>query len=442
MLGNTEISYLKVLIFLGMITLTYGINAQDVIDITLDEAIEKALNQNLDIRLSEQEVLISRSDVQSAKVANLPNINLSYTGITTNNPLMAFGSKLNQERISESDFNPAFLNDPSRIENFTTRLEIQQPIIKLDTKHHIRASEAKTSATEYQSLRTKDQIGFEVEKAYLQLQLSYKALDVLGKSKLTAEENYRIAQNNYDQGYLPKADLLSAGVRISEIENQILNTYTSIDNLSNLILLLMGENTYRRLKPSEELKILSAEILQDEIPENRPDLLAMQKVSEAYASMYKANKKSTLPRLNGFASYALHDDGLFQGQGEGYLIGLSLSWNLLGQKKNHGNVQKSKAEYEISRLKYQQYLNHNQTELNKVQRMLIDARQKITLAEQSLEQSRESLRIRSNRYEQGLEKTTDLLMAETMYAQKELDYYSAIYDHNQAILHIKFLTKN
>ena len=36
---------------------------------------------------------------------------------------MAFGSKLNQEILTASDFNPALLNDPGQIQNFATELK-------------------------------------------------------------------------------------------------------------------------------------------------------------------------------------------------------------------------------------------------------------------------------------------------------------------------------
>lgn len=59
----------------------------------------------------------------------------------------------------------------------------------------------------------------------------------------------------------------------------------------------------------------------------------------------------------------------------------------------------------------------------------------------ALEQSEESLRIRTNRFKEGLEKTSDLLTAETQYAQKELEYYQTIFEHNYAQAYLQFLTK-
>ena len=132
--------------------------------------------------------------------------------------------------------------------------------------------------------------------------------------------------------------------------------------------------------------------------------------SEAYQQMHKANKMSFLPRLNAFGTYELHDDEVFQGGAEGYLFGAELKWNIFEGSKRFGKAQKSKAEFEKSKLQLQKYKAESQVELNRAKRMLQDAKNNLELTALALEQSRESLRIRTNRFEQGLEKTTDLLM--------------------------------
>ena len=72
--------------------------------------------------------------------------------------------------------------------------------------------------------------------------------------------------------------------------------------------------------------------------------------------------------------------------------------------------------------------------------MLADAKNRLELTALALEQSKESLRIRTNRFKEGLEKTSDLLLAETLYAQKELEYFQTVFEYNYAQSYVKFLT--
>jgi outer membrane protein TolC len=167
----------------------------------------------------------------------------------------------------------------------------------------------------------------------------------------------------------------------------------------------------------------------------------MQLASNAYETMHKADKMTFLPTLNAFGSYELYDDKVFQGDANGYVIGAQLSWTILDGSKRFGKAQKSKAEYEKSKLQYEQYVSQSQLELNKARRMFMDAENKLRLTKLAMEQSKESLRIRTNRFKEGLEKTSDLLMAESQFAQKQMEYYQTIFEYNYAQAYLKFLTK-
>ena len=70
----------------------------------------------------------------------------------------------------------------------------------------------------------------------------------------------------------------------------------------------------------------------------------------------------------------------------------------------------------------------------------LDAENKLILTALALQQSEEALRIRTNRFKEGLEKTSDLLMAETQYAQKQLEYYQTIFQYNYTQAYLQFLT--
>ena len=276
----------------------------------------------------------------------------------------------------------------------------------------------------------------------MQLQLAYKAVDVLEKSFEAAQENKKVAENSFKQGYLQRADVLSVDVRVGEVQNQLQSAKSNINNTSDYLSFLMNEKETAVLMPSDSLSVFSISLNNVEIiSENRTDIKAMQLTTEAYESIHKADKMAFLPRLNAFGSYEMYDQNAFQGSANGYLVGAQLNWNLFEGYKNIGKAQKSKAQYNQSMLEYEQYVSQSTLDLNKANRMLSDADNKLALTGLALEQSKESLRIRTNRYKEGLEKTTDLLLAESQYAQKQLQYYQTIFEYNYAYLYLQFLTK-
>lgn len=418
------------------------ITAQKVQPVSMDTVLNRVMENNRQLKISQQEFLQARADYRQTNAVFLPNISVSHTGMTTNNPLMAFGSKLNQERITQSDFDPALFNDPERIDNFATKIEVEQPLVNLDGIFRRKAADSKMEATRLKDERTGDYMKLEVEKAYMELQLAYKAVNVLEKAREAALANQKMASDRYKQGYLQKADILSVEVRVSEINNRLHYAKSNLENASDYLEFMMGQPQEGILKPTDSLKInhlMEAE--NASISEERSDIRAMELATEARKEMYTADKMSFLPRLNAFGSYELYDEDMFQGEASGYIAGIALSWDVFQGSKRIGKMQKSKAEYEQAKLEYEEYVSKSTLELNKARRALKDAENKLELSELAMQQSDESLRIRTNRFEEGLEKTSDLLSAEAKYLEKELEYYQTIYEYNYARAYLEFLTK-
>ena len=426
-----------------MLTLSGNIFSQERTSVTKQEVIDKVYKNNATIKISEQDYKQARADYRQTNAILLPNVSISHTGTVTTNPLMAIGSILNQEIISVADFNPDALNNPNEVRNFATKIEFQQPLVNIDGIYQRKAAKTKMQAVALQTVRTKDYLVFEVEKAYMQLQLAYKAVDVLEKALHATLANKSLAENSYKQGYLQKADVLAVEVRVTEVRNQLQKAKSNIENASNYLSFLMNENTDTILVPSDSLSISTTGLIKNNtsISEKRADIQAMQLASNAYKDMNKADKMAFLPKLNAFGSYELHDSKIFQADASGYLIGAQLSWNIFEGSKRFAKAQKSKATYEKSKLEYNQYLSKSKLEFNKSKRALHDAENNLKLTKLAMQQSKESLRIRTNRFKQGLEKTSDLLLAETQYSQKQLEYYQTIFEYNYAQAYLSFLTK-
>jgi len=426
---------------LFLFAITMSLQAQDIVSISKTEVLTKVAVNNTSIKISEEEFNQAKADYRQTNAVFLPNISASHTAIATTNPLMAFGSKLNQEILTQTDFNPVLLNDPSQIENYATKLEIQQPLINLDGLFQRKAAKSTMEAMSLKTERTQDYLAFEVDKVYMQLQLAYKAVDVLEKALEAVNANKKLADDSFKQGYLQRADVLNVEVRLTEVQNQLQLAKSNVQNTSNYLSYLMNDETYVIYTPKDELAVSTFTIEDKTISENRSDIKAMQLASNAYEAMNKADKMSFLPRLNAFGSYELYDDQIFQGDANGYIFGAQLTWDIFQGSKRFGKMQKSKAEFEKSKLEYTQYVSQSNLELNKAKRAFTDAENKLKLTSLALHQSEESLRIRTNRFKEGLEKTTDLLIAETQYAQKQLEYYQTIFEYNYAQAYLQFLTK-
>lgn len=416
---------------------------QDTIYISPKELKNKVINENLQVKLAQKEVALAKAELLQSRAMYLPNVQASYTFSNTNNPLYAFGSKLNQERITMMDFNPELLNSPKSISNFATKIEVQQPIINMDGIYQKNAGKTKAEALGIKAERTQEYIEFNIQKAYMQLQLAYKMLYTLEKAKNTTAANKKVIDNYYKNGLIQKSEVLNMEVRSIDIENQIYQAKSNIQNASDYLLLLLNEEGKNKIvKPTEELEYLISPLSANtELNPARKDLQAYEKSLEGYEWMIKSSKAKALPRLNAFGSFEIYDRKFGQFNANGYLVGLQLSWNIFDGLKAKSETEKYRAQLDKSKIEIQQYAQQSQLELNQAFRQVSDADKKVNLSQKSFEQSMEAYRIRKNRYSQGLEKSADLLIAETQMSQKEMEYQYSIFEYNTAILYLNFLTQ-
>ncbi len=409
--------------------------AQDVIPVSWDDIEQKSLDKNLMVKLAEEEINLSKAELLEARAMYLPNVNFSYTLMNTNSPLMAFGTKLNQERVTMEDFDPNRLNNPKSITDFATKFEVQQPIFNWDAVQMKKAGKVKTDALKIKQERTVEHIQFEVKKAYMMLQLAYKMKATMEKAKSTTLANKKVVQDYFDNGMLKKSDLLYVDVRLNEIENHLQVANSNIHNASDFLSLLLNEDTDGKVyEPQEELAY-AQETLDAELPvlnPNRKDILAYNKSLEAYDWMIKSSKAKYFPRLNAFGSYELHDKKFTHFRGDGYLVGLQLAWNVFDGLKGKSNMDKYKAEINKTKAEINQYTQQSSLELRKAYRDMQDAAAKVGMTKKSWDQSKEAYRILKDRFDQGLEKSSDLLISETKMSEKELEYQNAIFEYNVA----------
>ncbi|PKP27120.1 MAG: transporter [Bacteroidetes bacterium HGW-Bacteroidetes-2] len=418
------------------------LHAQQQKTLSKEEMLTKLSENNQSIKISQQEFLEARSNYRQTNALLIPNISISHTSTSTNNPVYAFMAKLNQSVFSENDFAIDNLNNPKAIDNFTTSISFEQPLINVDGWKQRSAAKYVMEATQYQNTFKKDELLLEGEKTYMMLQLSYKAVSVLEKAQKAALENLKVTRKYFEQGLLLQSDVLDVEVRVNEVENQLENAKSNVKNVSDYLHFLINETPNLVFVPSDSLGIVPNAITEvDQISTSRADILAIEKGTQAYKIKNQSDKMAFLPTLNAFGNYELYDNQVFHGASNSYFIGAKLNWDILQGTKRFGKMQKSKAEFDKSMLQYEQYVAKSQLEFNKAKRSLDDAQNRLKRAGLALELSEESFRIRTNRFKEGLVKTSDLLSSEAQYAQKQLEYYQTIYEYNVAYAYVHFLTK-
>jgi len=415
------------------------LQAQEEMEFTLEELKSQVLQNNRSLQINESEFRKARARYRQTNAAFLPQFSVSHNFYRTNNPVQAFGTLLNQGIFTEQDFQIDNLNNPSAISNFTTALSIQQPLINIEKWAQRSALNAQKEAQQLQNKFEEKALLVEVEKLYMQLQLAYKGVEVLEQTRKIAEQNFESIQNFYDEGLLIMPDLLSAEVRLNEVENEYIAAYNQLQNLSDYLLFLMNRDANTVVKPVSKLGLNIVETMDASQIETREDILAVDLQTKAQSKMQTAAKHSFLPTLNAFGNLQWFSDEAFTTNTRNFFVGASLNWNIFEGGKNIAKFQEENASLDQAKLEASRYASNSNMELEKAKRQFREAEQKLNRNRLSLKQAEKAYQIRKDRFGEGLERTTDLLRAEQQQSSMRLAYNQSIFEFNYAQLYIQFL---
>lgn len=413
-------------------------HSQETSSITLEDAIQLALKNSKELKIASTDELIANEQLGQTSTAFLPNVTASYVAAATNNPLNAFGFKLQQQSITSNDFNPALLNHPSDTYNLTAMLEIKQPMLNIDMIYQRKAASKQTELYKFKKLRTQEYITFEVQKAFMQLQFAHQAKRVIKEALASAQSFFDFTHNRFDHGLIQKSDLLNAQVQVTTLETKLAEASSAVLNASDYLGLLMGKDLEVVYVPTGQWT--AGQPSSPNLSDSRADFLALSKAIEASQLSTKSRQSSLIPRINAFASYQYSNPN-FKHFGSGsYLAGVQLSWNIFNGLQTRHKVKEqrlitSKLQTELAQLK-----ERSELEVVQAQRAIIDSKTKIIQHEKAVEQSEESLRILQNRYEKGLVNTTDILLAQAQLSQQQLNLEQAMLEQNVAQAYLFFLT--
>lgn len=416
------------------------VQAQDSTkQLVLQDAIKMALDQNRQIELAKKDEQIAQSQFKQTEAIWLPQVNFSYSAFTSNQPLSAFGFKLQQAQIQQADFNPALLNKPGATSNVLTQLSVQQPLYNPDLAYMRKAAAKQTEIYAFTTQRTQEAITMQVTNACLQLEFSYEVVKVLEDALKTVRDIYRFTNDRYQQGLLQKSDLLNVEVQVKAAETSLAEAKSQIITVSDQLALLMNSPRGIVYK-TVPVAIEDAAGVMDTVPAARADIKAMKTAVAAYDLSIKSTKMSMLPKLNGFANYQFNDKKLFGFGANAYMAGVQVSWDIF-----KGNQSKNKmATQELEKSKLQQQLQNNleqgSVEIRKTARQLADINYRISQQSLAVASSAEALRIVQNRYTQGLVNTTDVLQAQTLHAQQKMLYAQALFMKKTTLTYLNFLT--
>lgn len=410
--------------------------------LTLEQAVATALENNHGLKAADAQVQAAQAGVLRSSSGFLPKVTLSETYSKTNNPLMVFGTKLNQEIVGAADFDPAAINNPGAIENYNTRLAVVQPVFN-GGKGYLGVKQARLGrdASLQDRERARQETVYNVIKAYHSLLLARESYKVALKSLEASTANVKLAEARYRAGAVLQSDLLRAKVQYAEVKEMV----TRSDNGAKLA--AAGLNFAMGVPQSREYEIAGAlapqelkadvDVLIQDAAVRRPDLLSMglnRKNAEVSVSQARTDY---LPTLNLMGQVDWNSSDPAGNDARSWAVMAVLQLNLFDGLVTKSKVRESLATAQKVREMEEQTRSAVQLQVRQAYYNLVASEDRIAATSSSVQEAEEGLRIVQKRYEAGMTTFVDVLGAENSLIRARTNALQALYDNNVSLAELK-----
>ena len=430
-----------VLLFL-LLTFAVAVYSYAAEGLTLDQAIETAVRNNPDLKAADSQVEVAEAGVLRSVSGFLPKVTVSETWSRTDNPLLVFGTKLNQQIVSTADFNPSVINNPEPISNYNSRLAVIQPIFN-GGREYIGRAQAKLAkaASEQDRERIRQETAYNVVKAYYGLLFARENYTVATTSLKTTEEHVRLAEARFKAGAVLQSDLLRAKVQMAEVRDMLTRSKNGIQIAAANLNFVMGvpQGTEYDVTGTLAVQVFSAD-LDAEINEasaKRPDLIAIGLNRQNAEKAVGKARTDYLPSLNLMGQTDWNSSRIAGDEAKSWAVMAVLQWNIFDGLVIHANVKEALAT--SNRMKYleEQTRSAAQLQVRQAHYALSASLDRISATASSVEEAEEGLRIVQKRYESGMTPFVDVLGAENALIRARTNALQALYDNNIAQAELK-----
>lgn len=406
------------------------LNAQEVVKISLNQAIQLGIQNENNIKADSINTLISKSEVKESKKNLLPDLSLS-TNITyygdiskTTVPAGLLGND-NPEKISLGTNN-----------NTNAALNFNYTLYKPGLYTNINIAKNNNILAEEKLKQEKLSVKHEIIRAYYEMALKKVEFEIIQKEEQRYKSYYELVKGKYNNGVVLQDDLDQANLDYKSAKINTLKSKQFYDlcciNLKYRI--NIPDNIKVEFTDSIESLQSDNDIIGNNSVVDRTELKQLIVENKGNQLQLKKAKENYLPTISLFANYSQY----FQSNHFDYsnsfnwypvnYVGIQVSIPISGIVKNHEQVLQRKLKIAQINELIRQKTNDIQNEINKASIELKDAElnEQISIANYNLAQCIYDRQ--KQQFEIGTLQYQNLLNTEKSIHNAQQNYFSSIYD--------------
>lgn len=299
--------------------------------------------------------------------------------------------------------------------------------------YNMRSARLLEKAHHYRLQGIKQDIQLNVALRYLDIYTRQSSLEVATESHTTLQRLHGDALNRHSVGLIEKNELLRFQV---DLDNALIALKKAEAELAKSLQRLAFETDQPiALTDLDFREFVQLPDLDDQqtyqlaMTTTRSEIMTLEEMNKAIALQVKAAYAGRYPRLDLSGSYRKYEDDYLSGDGTSYdeeLRGQAvLSLNLFAGFAREAAISKAHSEKRGITAELHELKKSLQTELTNLFLDYEVSLENAAVSQSSIEQAKENLRITRLKYQEGLEKESDLLDAITNLSRARYTYVSA-----------------
>lgn len=393
-------------------------------EITLDQAIQMALENSKEIKISEKDVEVSKLKVGMAFKDALPSVvyNGSYT----------------RGEYERKMYKHGWEDQVDRKGGYTQTITISQPIFQGGAVlGGVKGAQAYKKISNLLYMGERRDIRLETISNYSNIVKLEKDLEALESSHKELKARYEKQKAQLDLRLITKTDILKTEYSMLEVESQIIGTKNSIEIEKEKLRIKTGLVNDRDIKVVEftvpenlSRNIDFAKDKHQALTESIGALTAKYYVEVADASKM-ISRADVLPKVNAFASYGTsertkYNPTIDEAEWRG---GVQVTWNVFEFGKNYDSYRVAAITKEQEELREKISKDDIGVNVTDAYLELIRMEKERSSKERAMEAAIENFKMDQERYDAGLISTVDFLLSETQMREAKVAYNQIVIDY-------------
>jgi outer membrane protein len=410
-LGFTHLA----IVVLGFLNLPGTIGAMEPTRLTIAEAVAEALQNNPSGRIARLRVAQAEAMVQQARSFALPLLRVEAAYQITDQPMMAFGSILNQQSFTpQIDF-----NRPGTTDNLRLKAELRHRLFDFGgTAGRTQEARHTAEAAEWERTAVDAEIAFAVVRTAWQMRQMEETIRAQEANVGAIESALEVAQAKFAAGTFLKTEVLNLEVQLAEAKENHLHALNSFNLARKALENLLGREPERPeihlIFPTgdpQDLAALSTEGVSTTA--QRGEIRALEAALAAADAALETTRAKGLPAVDAFGGVQMDHGWETGGTGEHWMVGLSVTWDFFDGGRNAASRSAAMARREEVREHLRQQMLAIRLEVEQARLNLNRARQTLEVTQRMVEQAREAAQLSRARFEKGVILSSELIDVET-----------------------------